>query len=247
MSDLSDLHGIYPNSLRWNAETGVLAISAFDPKSGERELKPIEFGQPATFALDMATRERGYGRIRVGEYDMRLTPVGSPAPPWPGDGEEYKPAIGVWGWSPQHGEVRIETNAALFRQAIDNVFREAKCEPEAAKGEQPVVCIVNRVLVTIKALKRDFFAPLIERASSSAIGCPAGRLGRRLSRRRPRRLSWPSRPLRRLPRRSRSSPVARRPSPPRSPTIRLLTTIFRRACNERRGHRAPTRCGAPGQ
>ena len=29
MSDLSDLHGIYPTSLRWNAESGFLAVSAF--------------------------------------------------------------------------------------------------------------------------------------------------------------------------------------------------------------------------
>ena len=27
MSDLSDLHGIYPTSLRWSAESGFLAVS----------------------------------------------------------------------------------------------------------------------------------------------------------------------------------------------------------------------------
>jgi hypothetical protein len=63
MSDLSDLQGIYPTSMRWNAENGILAISSYNPETGERELQPIELGQPATFVLDLATRERGYGRI----------------------------------------------------------------------------------------------------------------------------------------------------------------------------------------
>ena len=117
MSDLSDLHGVYPTSLRWNAETGFLAISVFNAETGERELQEIELGKPATFALDLATRERGYGLIKTGVYDMKLTPVGSPPPPWPGD-EEYKPAIGCWVWNPTFGELRLETNAAIFRQAV---------------------------------------------------------------------------------------------------------------------------------
>ena len=60
MSDLSDLHGIYPTSLRWNAETGFLAISVFNAEAGERELQQIGLGHPATFVLDLATRMRGY-------------------------------------------------------------------------------------------------------------------------------------------------------------------------------------------
>ena len=95
MSDLSDLHGIYPTSLRWNAESGFLAVSVFNGETGERELQQIELGQAATFVLDLATRERGYGLIKSGVYDMKLTPVGSPPPPWP-DNEEYKPALGCW-------------------------------------------------------------------------------------------------------------------------------------------------------
>ena len=94
MSDLSDLHGVYPTSIRWNAESGFLAVSAFNAETGERELQQIELGQAATFVLDLATRERGYGLIKTGIYDMRLTPVGSPPPPWPED-EEYKPALGM--------------------------------------------------------------------------------------------------------------------------------------------------------
>ena len=110
MSDLSDLHGIYPTSLRWNAESGFLAVSAFNGETGERELQQIELGQAATFVLDLATRERGYGLIKSGVYDMKLSPVGSPPPPWP-ENEEYKPALGCWMWNPTFGEVRLETNA----------------------------------------------------------------------------------------------------------------------------------------
>ena len=133
MSDLSDLHGIFPTSLRWNAETGVLGIAVYNAETGERELQEIELGQPATFAMDLATRERGYGLIKVGVYDMRLTPVGSPAPPWPGD-EEYKPAIGCWVWNPTLGELRLETNAAIFRTAIADVWDRARFAPEAIDG-----------------------------------------------------------------------------------------------------------------
>jgi hypothetical protein len=124
MSDLSDLHGIFPTSLRWNAESGFLSISVFNPETGERELKEIELGPDAMFVLDLATRERGYGLIKSGVYDMKLTPVGSPPPPWP-DAPEFKPAVGCWLWNPNVGEVRLETNARLFRDAIANAWTGA--------------------------------------------------------------------------------------------------------------------------
>jgi hypothetical protein len=161
MSDLSDLHGIFPTSLRWNAESGFLAISVFNPESGERELQEIELGKPATFAMDLATRERGYGLIKTGVYDMKLTPVGSPPPAWPGD-EEYKPAVGCWCWSPTFGELRLETNAAIFRQAVTNVWDKAQFEPQAAEGLQPVVSFVNRVPVPVKAVNKTFSGPVIK-------------------------------------------------------------------------------------
>jgi hypothetical protein len=161
MSDLSDLHGVYPTSLRWNAETGFLAISFFNAETGERELQEIELGKPATFALDLATRERGYGLIKTGVYEMMLTPVGSPPPPWPGD-EEYKPAIGCWLWNPTFGELRLETNGAIFRQAVTAVWDQARFEPQAAKGLQPVVCFVNRVPVPVKAVNKTFSGPVIK-------------------------------------------------------------------------------------
>jgi hypothetical protein len=162
MSDLSDLHGIYPTSLRWNAETGFLAISIFNSETGERELQEIELGKPATFALDLATRERGYGLIKSGVYDMRLTPVGSPAPPWPDDGE-FKPAIGCWLWNPTLGELRLETTAAIFRQAVAAVWDRAQLEPEAAGGSrQPVVRFIDRVPVTVKSVGKTFQGPVIK-------------------------------------------------------------------------------------
>jgi hypothetical protein len=161
MSDLSDLHGIYPTSLRWNAETGVLGISVFNSEIGGRELQEIELGQPATFALDLATRERGYGLIKTGVYNMQLTPVGRPPPPWPDD-EEYKPAIGCWLWNPTFGELRLETNAAIFRQAVTNVWDQARFEPQAAEGLQPVICFTNRVPVQVKAVNKTFSGPVIK-------------------------------------------------------------------------------------
>jgi hypothetical protein len=162
MSDLSDLHGIFPTALRWSAEDGVLGVSTFNPETGERELQPIPFGGPATFAMDLATRERGYGLIKVGLYDMRLTPVGSPPPPWPGDGSEFKPALGCWVWSPAFGELRLETCATMFRQAVANIWQLVQFEPQAAGGEQPVVRFTGAAEIPLKALRKTFFAPTIK-------------------------------------------------------------------------------------
>ena len=161
MSDLSDLHGIYPTSLRWNAESGFLAISVFNAETGERELHEIEFGKPATFAMDLSTRERGYGLIKSGIYDMRLTPVGSPPPLWPGD-DEFKPALGCWLWNPTFGELRLETNGVIFRQAVTAVWDQARFEPQAVEGLQPVICFVNRVPVPVKAVNKTFSGPVIK-------------------------------------------------------------------------------------
>ena len=161
MSDLSDLHGIFPTSLRWNAETGILGISVFNSETAERELEEIELGKMATFAMDMATRERGYGLIKVGVYDMKLTPVGSPAPQWMSD-EEFKPAIGCWLWSPAFNELRLETNAAILRTAVANVWDRARSAPEFMKGLQPAVRFVDRVSIPVKAVNKTFFGPVID-------------------------------------------------------------------------------------
>jgi hypothetical protein len=161
MSDLSDLHGIYPTSLRWNAEGGFLAVSAFNAETGERELQQIELGQPATFVLDLATRERGYGLIKTSVYNMTLTPVGSPAPQWPGDAE-YKPALGCWLWHPVFGELRLETNAKVFRDAVANIWEQARFKPQAFEGQQPVVRFEDRVPVHIKSVNKTFQGPVIK-------------------------------------------------------------------------------------
>ena len=161
MSDLSDLHGIYPTSLRWNAEDGFLARSVFNAETGERELQQIELGDPATFVLDLATPERGYGLIKSGVYDMKLTSVSSPPPPWPGE-EEYKPALGCWVWNPTFGELRLETNAAIFRQAVASVWDQCRVEPQAAEGLQPVVRFVDRVSIQFKAVNKTFSGPVVK-------------------------------------------------------------------------------------
>ena len=161
MSDISDLHGVYPTSLRWNAETGVLGISVFNAETGERELQQIELGDPATFVLDLATPERGYGLIKSGVYDMKLTSVSSPPPPWPGE-EEYKPALGCWVWNPNFGELRLETNARIFRDAVASVWDQCRVEPQSTEGLQPVVRFVDRVQVLVKAVNKTFIGPVIK-------------------------------------------------------------------------------------
>jgi hypothetical protein len=161
MSDLSDLHGTFPTSVRWNAEDGFLAIYVFNSEIGERELREIELGSPATFVLDLATRERGYGLIKSGVYDMKLSPVGSPAPPCP-DNADYKPAFGCWLWNPECGELRLETNAMIFREAITGIWDKARFEPQAAEGLQPVICFVDRVPVPVKAVDKVFSGPVIK-------------------------------------------------------------------------------------
>jgi hypothetical protein len=162
MSDLSDLHGVFPVSIRWNAEEGCLTYSTLNSETGERELKTIPLGEEATFVLDLATRERGYGLIKFGTYDMKLAPVGSPPPPWPGDGEEYKPALGCWLWNPTHGELRLETNAAIFRQAVANIWEQCRGHPSAMAGQQPVIRFTDRSPVFVKAVNKSFYAPVIK-------------------------------------------------------------------------------------
>jgi hypothetical protein len=113
--------------------------------------------QGAERALD----ERGYGLIKVGLYDMRLTPVGSPPPPCPDD-EEFKPALGCWLWNPSFGELRFETNGAIVRQAMMAVWDACKGAPEAATGLQPVICCADSAPRTIKSVNKTFRGPVIK-------------------------------------------------------------------------------------
>src|SRR5215472_7741836 len=125
MSDIADLHGVFPTPFRWHAEHGIAGVSMYNEAIGERELKEIEPGSPAAkFVMDYATRERGYGKIAPGIYTMILTPVGSSPPDWPGD-DDFKPAIGVWLWNPVLGELRLEANGSIVVRAVSELW--ARC------------------------------------------------------------------------------------------------------------------------
>jgi hypothetical protein len=161
-NDLSDLHGTIPTALRWNAEDGVLGHSYWDEETGARSVKEIDLGSSlARFVTDLLTRERGYGRVRTGSYDMRLTPVNSPPPEWPND-EEFKPAIGCWLWNPVLGEVRLETNGAIFRGAVSTTWDRCRSFKEASEGLQPVIDFSGRRQMSYAAIGRTFWAPVIE-------------------------------------------------------------------------------------
>jgi hypothetical protein len=162
MSDISDLHGVYATPLRWKAEAGILGYDYYDETTGERAFKEIELGSlRAQFAMDLATRERGYGLIRKNVYDMRLTPVNSPPPPWPDD-EDFKVAIGVWMWNPALGEVRLETNGSMFLRAICALWDKCRMYKEASDGMQPVIHFIGRYERHVEAVGRTFWVPTIE-------------------------------------------------------------------------------------
>jgi hypothetical protein len=160
-SDISDLHGVFPTPLRWGAETGQLGYGVYDQFTGERGIEVVELGSSAArFAMDLATRERGYGLIRAGLYDMRLSPVGEPPPPWPGD-DDFRPAVGCWLWHPQLGELRLETNAALFRNAVAAIWDQGRACKEAGEGKAPVIHFVDRREQLVRSVGRSFWAPII--------------------------------------------------------------------------------------
>jgi hypothetical protein len=162
MSDINDLHGVFPTPLRWNAEAGVLGYGTYDAATGERSIEEIELGSPeAKFVMDYACRARGYGLIRVGLYDMRLSPIGSPTPEWPGD-PDFKPAIGCWMWNPPLGELRLETAGAMFRKAIVAVWDRCRTFKEASEGLQPVVFFIDRRNRLVKAVGKTFWEPIID-------------------------------------------------------------------------------------
>ena len=184
MSDLEKSYTEFTNSLRWNAEAGILSVSIYDLEAGGRELKEILLGAPATFVLDLATRERGYGLIRVGVFDMRLSPVGAPLPPRPTD-DGYKGAIGCWLWNPEFGELRLEATATLFCQAIkpsstESHFPQIRCA--LGFGNLPIRLggewrgkwsfgrnRVKRVFLNILKPWRQFWAARIGRGHSRII------------------------------------------------------------------------------
>jgi hypothetical protein len=154
MSDLSDLEGSIPSALRWNAEEGVLSVWT----CGEPQI--IELGtRDATFAIDLETRERGWGLIRTGVYDMQLTPVGTPAPDRPSS--DYKLALGCWLWNPKFGEIRCETLGTMFRDPLVGFFGRVRGAKEAEEGQVPVACFAGSCERTIKSVGKSFVTPLV--------------------------------------------------------------------------------------
>ncbi len=158
MSDLSIFMVLIRFSVRWNcAETGFLRSRSSTRRPVSASCSKSNLASRLRSPLTWLHGERGYGLIKSGVYDMKLTPVGRPPPPWPGD-EEYKPALGCWTWNRNLGELRLETNSVIFQRAIASVWDQARFAPEAAEGLQPVVCFVDRVPVPVKAVNKTFFA-----------------------------------------------------------------------------------------
>ena len=111
--------------------------------------------------MDLATRERGYGLIRSGLYDMRLSPVGAPAPEWPGD-DDFKPAIGCLLWNPPLGELRLESNQATLLRSFYELWDRARTFKEAGEGLQPVVHFTDRLELFYRQIGKTFIAPVID-------------------------------------------------------------------------------------
>jgi hypothetical protein len=161
MSILADVGGDYPPFLLFNAESGELIWRPFDEALGERVPKTIELGSlEAKFAVDTATVERGYGKVRQGFRDFVLSPLGSPPPEQPDD-DDYKPAVGLAVWNKPLGEMRIETCATIYRGAVCAVIERASDFPEAARGLIPVILFADRREITIKSVGKTFWSPVI--------------------------------------------------------------------------------------
>jgi hypothetical protein len=92
---------------------------------------------------------------------MRLSPVNSPPPPWPDD-EDYKPALACWCWNPTLGEVRLETNSAIFRSAVSAIWDRSCTFKEGTDGLQPVIDFVDRREQTFAAIGKTFWAPIVD-------------------------------------------------------------------------------------
>jgi hypothetical protein len=164
MTDLAGMPGAYAPRIRWSAENGVLGIAVYDAVLGDRSIEPIELGsREAKIAVDLETRQKGNGLIATGVYDFRMVSVDEPWPASPGD--NYKPAYGLWGWSPAFGEVRLESNGALYRDALVGIVERAlKCD-EAHAGKCPIIWFTDRHERTFKISRsKIYWAPIIDLA-----------------------------------------------------------------------------------
>jgi hypothetical protein len=164
MTDLAGMPGAYAPRIRWSAENGILGIGIYDAVLGDRTIESIELGsREAKFAIDLMTRQKGQGLIATGVYDFHWVSVDEPWPASPGD--KYKPSYGLWAWSPTFGEVRLESNSALYRDALVGIVdRALKCD-EARAGKCPVIWFIDRCERTFKISgAKIYWAPIIDLA-----------------------------------------------------------------------------------
>src|SRR6202012_1503089 len=65
-------------------------------------------------------------------------------------------------WNPRLGELRLETNAVIFFNAINALWNYCRTFEEATAGLQPIVEFVGRRERFIKKVGKMFYAPVIE-------------------------------------------------------------------------------------
>ena len=69
--------------------------------------------------------------------------------------------MGCWLWHPAYGELRLETCATTFRDAIAALWQKALGAPEAVEGQQPVIRFVDKVAIRRETLNKVHYGPII--------------------------------------------------------------------------------------
>jgi hypothetical protein len=162
MSDLDLLGRTPPESLRFNALTGVLALNHFDAERWQRA--PIVIEPPSKWAVDFATRMIGYGRVSDSVFDMRLVPVGQPVPALSPDEEPFfKTAFSMLLYNPEYGFAQMTSASAVLGRAICNgLWERIKGYAQAAEGLIPITVWGEPREVAIgQRNPRTFWAPSI--------------------------------------------------------------------------------------
>jgi hypothetical protein len=158
MHDLDDLGSAHmrPESLRFNAVTGVLAKYVFDANEWRRV--PVEIGPGSRWAVDMLTRRRGLGRVTDSSYDVRMSYVGEPVPEAPND---YKPAVSMMLYSPEHGLCYMETCSTILVRCISGLWEHYRSYRQSSEGLIPVIEIgePRQIQIGSRNNPRMFYAP----------------------------------------------------------------------------------------
>jgi hypothetical protein len=128
---------------------------------GEPSLQEILLGSDAAkIALDLYTREVGYGYARQGEFQIITTPVGTPPPPFPGKG--YKAALAMWAWNPEIDVCRASAVGAIYRDGLSGVVDKALTYKEQiAQMMVPVAFFFGRAPREYPKLEEVYDGPLI--------------------------------------------------------------------------------------